>query len=146
MAGGQPKCLSPRRSQGTVPIFVRRKWLSSRRAETRLLTPRVGRDENWPLRRGAVPLPGTAPVEVLPHWGSLMAAIADAKRHAARVVRSWAANIPTPRAPWTSTTPLELLVATILSAQCTDERVNMVTRRLFRKYPSAAHFAAAPAG
>ena len=39
--------------------------------------------------------------------------------------------------------PLQLLVATILSAQCTDERVNMVTPPLFRKYPDAATFAAA---
>jgi endonuclease-3 len=38
----------------------------------------------------------------------------------------------------------ELLVATILSAQCTDERVNMVTPSLFKKYPSPAAFAAAP--
>ena len=37
--------------------------------------------------------------------------------------------------------PLELLVATILSAQCTDERVNMVTPNLFRRYPDAAAFA-----
>ncbi|HUU94104.1 MAG TPA: endonuclease III [Phycisphaerae bacterium] len=36
---------------------------------------------------------------------------------------------------------LELLVATILSAQCTDERVNMVTPNLFRRYPTAAAFA-----
>jgi endonuclease-3 len=36
---------------------------------------------------------------------------------------------------------LELLVATILSAQCTDERVNMVTPDLFRRYPDAAAFA-----
>ncbi len=36
----------------------------------------------------------------------------------------------------------ELLVATILSAQCTDVRVNMVTPELFRKYPSVNHFAA----
>jgi len=36
----------------------------------------------------------------------------------------------------------ELLVATILSAQCTDVRVNMVTPGLFEKYPTAAHFAA----
>jgi endonuclease III len=36
----------------------------------------------------------------------------------------------------------ELLVATILSAQCTDVRVNMVTPELFRKYPTPAHFAA----
>ncbi|MFP5211956.1 MAG: endonuclease III [Acidobacteriota bacterium] len=40
--------------------------------------------------------------------------------------------------------PLELLVATILSAQCTDERVNMVTPGLFKKYPSAEAFADAP--
>ncbi len=36
----------------------------------------------------------------------------------------------------------QLLVSTILSAQCTDARVNMVTPGLFRKYPAAAHFAA----
>lgn len=39
--------------------------------------------------------------------------------------------------------PLELLVATILSAQCTDERVNRVTAELFRKYRTAADYAAA---
>ncbi len=39
------------------------------------------------------------------------------------------------------TTPLELLVATILSAQCTDERVNLVTQSLFRKYRSASDYA-----
>jgi endonuclease-3 len=37
--------------------------------------------------------------------------------------------------------PLELLVATILSAQCTDERVNIVTKDLFRKYRSAQDYA-----
>lgn len=42
--------------------------------------------------------------------------------------------------------PLQLLVSTILSAQCTDERVNQVTPALFTKYRSAADFAAAPAG
>jgi endonuclease III len=42
--------------------------------------------------------------------------------------------------------PLELLIATILSAQCTDKRVNLVTADLFRKYRSAADYAnAAPA-
>jgi len=39
--------------------------------------------------------------------------------------------------------PLQLLVATILSAQCTDERVNMVTPALFARYPTAADLAAA---
>ena len=40
--------------------------------------------------------------------------------------------------------PLELLIATILSAQCTDKRVNLVTPKLFEKYRSAAAYAKAP--
>lgn len=40
-------------------------------------------------------------------------------------------------------TPLQLLVATILSAQCTDERVNLVTPALFARFPDAVAFAAA---
>lgn len=40
--------------------------------------------------------------------------------------------------------PFELLMATILSAQCTDERVNLVTPALFRKYPGPAEMAKAP--
>lgn len=48
-----------------------------------------------------------------------------------------------PEAPlalrWTN--PLELLVATILSAQCTDERVNTVTAALFQKYKTAEDYA-----
>lgn len=42
------------------------------------------------------------------------------------------------------TTHFELLIATMLSAQCTDRRVNMITPRLFREYPNAAALAAAP--
>jgi endonuclease-3 len=42
--------------------------------------------------------------------------------------------------------PFQLLVATILSAQCTDERVNLTTPALFEKYPDAAALAAAPVG
>src|SRR5262249_36169067 len=38
-------------------------------------------------------------------------------------------------------TPLQLLVATILAAQCTDERVNKVTKMLFKKYPDAQSYA-----
>lgn len=40
--------------------------------------------------------------------------------------------------------PLELLVATVLSAQCTDVRVNRVTPAIFKKYPTAVHYARAP--
>ena len=42
--------------------------------------------------------------------------------------------------------PLQLLIATILSAQCTDARVNVVTEDLFKTYKSAADFADAPIG
>ena len=42
------------------------------------------------------------------------------------------------------TTPFELLVATILSAQCTDARVNQVTKDLFRKYKKPADYLAVP--
>jgi endonuclease-3 len=42
------------------------------------------------------------------------------------------------------TNPLELLVATVLSAQCTDVRVNQVTPAIFEQYPTAAHYADAP--
>src|ERR1051325_9533340 len=41
------------------------------------------------------------------------------------------------------TNPFELLIATILSAQSTDARVNIVTKSLFRKYPGPAEFASA---
>ena len=40
--------------------------------------------------------------------------------------------------------PLQLLIATILSAQCTDKRVNLVTAELFKKYHTARDFAEAP--
>lgn len=42
------------------------------------------------------------------------------------------------------TTPLDLLVATILSAQCTDARVNIVTKKLFKKYGSPQDYLAVP--
>src|ERR1041385_8163572 len=43
------------------------------------------------------------------------------------------------------TNPLELLIATILSAQCTDKQVNLVTAELFKKYRAAADYAGVPA-
>ena len=50
---------------------------------------------------------------------------------------------PDPKIALTFTNPLQLLVATILSAQCTDVRVNMVTPALFKKYRTAGDFAQA---
>lgn len=52
-------------------------------------------------------------------------------------------HYPDARCSLTFSSPLELLVATILSAQCTDERVNAVTPALFAKYRTAAAYAAA---
>lgn len=51
---------------------------------------------------------------------------------------------PEPRTALEFTNPLELLVAVILSAQCTDERVNNVTKDLFRKYRTARDYAGVP--
>ncbi|GAB2802209.1 endonuclease III [Actinoallomurus bryophytorum] len=64
-------------------------------------------------------------------------------RRARRINRELAEMYPDAHCELDFTTPLELLVATILSAQCTDKRVNMVTPTLFARYPSAADYAAA---
>ena len=52
-------------------------------------------------------------------------------------------EFPDPKVELHSSTPLELLIATILSAQCTDERVNKVTPHLFKKYKGAKDYAKA---
>ncbi len=64
-----------------------------------------------------------------------------AKRHATRVWRRLAKLYPDSGCSLDHRNPLELLVATILSAQCTDVRVNQVTPKLFAAFPSAAHYA-----
>ena len=64
-------------------------------------------------------------------------------RRARRINRELAELYPDAHCELDFTTPLELLVATILSAQCTDKRVNMVTPTLFARYPTAADYAAA---
>jgi endonuclease III len=72
-----------------------------------------------------------------------MPTAADTKRHAAKIARRLAEHYPDARCSLDFQSPLELLVATILSAQCTDVRVNLVTKTLFRKYPTTAHYARA---
>jgi endonuclease III len=64
-------------------------------------------------------------------------------RRARKINRELAALYPDAHCELDFSTPLELVVATILSAQCTDKRVNMVTPILFAKYPTAADYAAA---
>jgi endonuclease III len=67
-------------------------------------------------------------------------------RRARKINRELAALYPDAHCELDFATPLELLVATILSAQCTDKRVNMVTPIVFAKYRSAADYAAADRG
>jgi len=70
----------------------------------------------------------------------------EAKRARARkIVRALKKAYPDAKIALDFENPLELLVATILSAQCTDERVNMVTPALFEKYRSAGDYARAEA-
>jgi len=67
-----------------------------------------------------------------------------AKRHAAKVVRALARDYADVECALVHDSPEQLLVATILSAQCTDERVNIVTDELFAKYPTVEDLAAIP--
>ena len=60
-----------------------------------------------------------------------------------RIVASLAKTYPDAHCELNYSNPLELLIATILSAQCTDKQVNIVTAELFRKYRSAADYAQA---
>ncbi len=70
----------------------------------------------------------------------------DAKRaRARRIIRALKKAYPDAKIALDFGTPLELLVATILSAQCTDERVNLVTPALFKKYGTARDYAQADA-
>ena len=64
-------------------------------------------------------------------------------RRARRVHRALALRYPDAHCELDFTSPFELLVATILSAQCTDARVNQVTPALFARYPGATELAAA---
>jgi len=63
---------------------------------------------------------------------------------AAEIVSRLAAEYPDHRIALDFQTPLQLLVATILAAQCTDQRVNAVTPELFARLPTARDLAAAP--
>ena len=74
-----------------------------------------------------------------------MAESAEArKRRAARILVLLDRMYPDARIELDSSNPLELLVATILSAQCTDQRVNLVTAELFPRYRTAKDWAAIP--
>ncbi|HZR18162.1 MAG TPA: endonuclease III [Verrucomicrobiae bacterium] len=66
------------------------------------------------------------------------------QQRAKQIIAGLTAAYPDAHCELDHSNPLELLIATILSAQCTDKRVNLVTPGLFKKYPTAAAYAAAP--
>jgi endonuclease III len=68
----------------------------------------------------------------------------DKELRAGRVMRGLQAAYPQAHCELNYSNPLELLIATILSAQCTDKQVNIVTESLFKKYRSARDYAEAP--
>jgi endonuclease-3 len=70
----------------------------------------------------------------------------EPERRVRAILRRLRAAYPEARTSLDFTTPWELLVATILSAQTTDERVNLVTPELFRRYPGPQAFADADQG
>jgi len=65
------------------------------------------------------------------------------KTRAKKILKRLDRAYPAAQCALTHENPLQLLVSTILSAQCTDKRVNQVTRTLFQKYRTAADYAAA---
>ncbi|OGU28716.1 MAG: endonuclease III [Ignavibacteria bacterium GWA2_55_11] len=69
----------------------------------------------------------------------------DVKKRASGIVRRLRKAYAAPKTALVFEEPFQLLIATILSAQCTDVRVNKVTPGLFAKYPSPGHFATARA-
>jgi endonuclease-3 len=68
----------------------------------------------------------------------------DRKQQAAEVIRRLRREYPDAHCALEHATPFELLIATILSAQCTDARVNIVTADLFRKYRGPADYLKVP--
>src|SRR5260370_18896082 len=62
-----------------------------------------------------------------------------------QIIRALKKEYPDARCALHHSTPFELLIATILSAQCTDERVNQVTADLFRKYRRPEDYLDVPA-
>jgi len=65
----------------------------------------------------------------------------DRKKRVSKIINVLSKVYPDARVELNYSNPLELLIATILSAQCTDKRVNMVTAELFKKYRTAADYA-----
>ncbi len=133
-----------RESFSVNPLTVR---IVAGRKDSRPLGPVIHRTldttrprfENW-SRRFSIPIDGAN------QSPRRMATTSAASRPAVQVARRLRREYPDAQCSLVHESPLELLVATILSAQCTDERVNMVTKELFRKYPDGGRLRRRAAG
>jgi len=99
-------------------------------------------------RRGAQQRMGSDPTLVrmpasTPSGSGLDAELSAKKRAARRIFTVLTREYPDAHCELNFENPLQLLVATMLSAQCTDRRVNLVTPSLFARYPDAAAYAGA---
>ena len=80
-----------------------------------------------------------------PYEGAL-SSMESSERRIKKIIRRLRKTYPESRTSLVYKTPLQLLVSTILSAQCTDERINRITPFLFNKYRAASGFAKARQG
>ena len=73
-----------------------------------------------------------------------MAVDSETRKNARAIYRILTKTYPEVRCELDFENPLQLIVAVVLSAQCTDKRVNAITPALFKKYKSAKDYAKAP--
>ena len=130
----------------------RRPKVSMSRGRGMPAVPKTGRG-GPPPKRKITTVAGRAVTKTPPRQASKRTVTARRRRiprdqlprHAAEVYRRLLALYPNAHCELDYDNAWQLLIATILSAQCTDRRVNMVTPVLFAKYPTPAALAAAPA-
>jgi endonuclease III len=103
----------------------------------------AARSDSAPAKRRTVITTGQKPSQKAPPTSRAPRTVADKKRIATVVLEAFMREYPDAHCELDHTNAFELLCATILSAQCTDVRVNMVTPALFARYPDAAALAAA---
>jgi endonuclease-3 len=106
---------------------------------------RAARDGNRTMARSVSgkPAGGTG---TKPRARNAAAHKSNGRAFAAKVTRRLKADYSDAECALEHQSAFQLLVSTILSAQCTDERVNIVTKDLFRRWPTAAHLARLPLG
>lgn len=135
--------MTPKSGGPRQPLSQRRPKVAAGRAPARVETP-ASATKRGAAKRGATPRPSPLAASARTP-APRIARIARAKlpEHASALWEGLAARYPDARCALDHRDPYELLVATILSAQCTDKRVNLVTPALFARYPDARALAGA---